>query len=341
MTSAPVVVCSWAAQGERVPCEVEEVLTLARRASVSLAAELHWLVLGPPPQGLEQLAGQHGVAALDGIDAAKLADFQPDAYVEALAQYCAQRSPRLLLFSQSYDARLVAPRLAGRLGAGVVMNAVDLEVTDADALRVVASAYGGDTRVVYELAGTLPCVVAVLANAVVPEPGEPTRSNPTFRALRVDLDGVTERIRVVQRAESRGPRLEDAEIIVSGGRGLGSPENYKLVEELAQVLGGLAAASRPLVDDGWVDPSRQVGLTGKITRPALYVAAGISGASQHMAGCSAAKTLVAINRDADAAIFRYARYGIVGDCVEILPELIRAAKERVPPGRTEPKSRAG
>ena len=133
---------------------------------------------------------------------------------------------------------------------------------------------------------------------------------------------------MLEPARFEGPRLEDAEIIVCGGRGLGEPENYKLVEELAEVLGGLPGASRPLVDDGWVDSSRQVGLTGKITRPGLYVAAGVSGASQHMAGCSAAKTIVAINTDADAAIFRHARYGIVGDCVEILPELIRAAKQR-------------
>jgi electron transfer flavoprotein alpha subunit len=146
--------------------------------------------------------------------------------------------------------------------------------------------------------------------------------------VAVDLASSDERVRVVQAARSEGPRLEDSEIIVSGGRGLGSRENYKLIEQLAEALGGMAGASRPLVDEGWVDSSHQVGLTGRITRPALYLAAGISGASQHMAGCSAAKTLVAINKDPDAAIFQHARYGIVGDCLQILPELIRAAGQR-------------
>ena len=135
-----------------------------------------------------------------------------------------------------------------------------------------------------------------------------------------------ERIRVVEKAKLEGPRLDAAEVIVAGGRGLGAPENYQLIVELAEALGGMPGASRPIVDEGWVDSSHQVGLTGTITRPGLYLAAGISGASQHMAGCSAAKTIVAINTDADASIFRYARYGIVGNCLEILPELIRAAK---------------
>jgi electron transfer flavoprotein alpha subunit len=148
------------------------------------------------------------------------------------------------------------------------------------------------------------------------------------REVAVDLSAVAERTRVIERSRAEGPRLDHARVIVAGGRGLGAPENFRLVEDLAAALGGVAGASRPIVDDGWAEPWRQIGLTGTITRPALYIGAGISGASQHMVGCAAAKTLVAINRDPDAAIFRHARYGIVGDCCEILRELIRVARGR-------------
>jgi electron transfer flavoprotein alpha subunit len=327
MTSAAVVVCTWGGDREGLPSETEELLTLGRKASAALGGSLSWLILGAVPNGAAEFAGRYGVTGLDRIEDAKLASFQPDSFVEALAQYCEQQSPKALLFGQAFDARLVAPRLAGRVGAGVVMNGVDLDVDAEGRLQVTASAYGGDTRVVYELTGDRLCIVAVMPNAVPPEPLEEAAAEPALRDLHFDLGPIEERIRVVKPAQAEGPRLEDAEIIVAGGRGLGSPESYRLVEELAEALGGQAGASRPIVDDGWVDSSRQVGLTGKITRPGLYIAAGISGASQHMAGCSAAKTIAAINSDPDAAIFRYARYGIVHDCLEILPELIRAAKK--------------
>jgi electron transfer flavoprotein alpha subunit len=284
-------------------------------------------MLGPLPEGGVEKAGRFGVDDLDQIEDAKLDGFSPDAWVEALAAYCQQESPSLMIFSQDSDARLVAPRLAGRLGAGVVMNTMDVAVGADGGLEATASAYGGDTRVEYQLSGAPSYVVALAASALHPEPAPGGPTSPQCRTLSPDLSGVDERIRVIEHARAEGPRLEEADIIVSGGRGLGSPQNYKLIEQLAEVLGGLAGASRPIVDEGWVDSSQQVGLTGKITRPALYLAAGISGASQHMAGCSAAKTIVAINRDPDAAIFRYCRYGVVGDCLEILPELIRAAKQ--------------
>lgn len=296
--------------------------------SAALGGKLRWLVVGPAPDHLAETAASQGVAAVDTIDDPKLHTGLPDAFVEAFAQYCAEHDPRLVVFNQNFDTRVVAPCAAGRLSGGVVMNCVDVEATSGG-LEATAAAFGGDTRMVYELDGSTTSIVALLANAVAPEPSP--GAAPVVNETAVDLSGVTERITVLEAAHAEGLRLEDAEIIVAGGRGLGSQENFALVEELAEALGGMAGASRPIVDDGWIDSSRQVGLTGKITRPALYVAAGISGATQHIVGCSAAKTIVAVNTDPDAPIFRYARYGIVGDCTEVLPELIRVAKERCIP----------
>jgi len=324
MTSNAVVVCTWGEDRDGLAPGAEEVLTLGHKLSGQLSCDLVWLTLGAAPDSSAALASRYGVSVLAQIEDAKLADIAPDAAVEALTQFAGQASPKALLFNQVAETRTIAPRLAGRLGGAVVMNGVDL-AAEGGALKVTAAAYGGDTRQVYQLAGEGPHVIAIAANAVVPNSPE-AGSSPGNEAVSVDLSSVTERIKVIEAAKSEGPRLEDAEIIVSGGRGLGAVENYKLIRELAEALGGMAGASRPLVDEGWVDSSHQVGLTGKITKPVLYVAIGISGASQHMAGCGAAKAIVAINKDEDAAIFQHARLGVVGDALELLPELIRAAK---------------
>ena len=315
-----IVLCTW---GNFIEGGTEEALTLARKLSDSQGAKLHWLVAGGAAKEAAALAVPHGVASLDVIDDPALGGFQPDALVEALVQYCGQVKPTTILFNQTVAARLIAPRVAGRLGAAVVMNAFAVAARDGG-LDVTATAFGGDTNVVYRLQAPLN-VVSVVTTTVVAEPAAQPGA-PAQRTIGVDLAGVKERFRVVSSPKAEGPRLEDAQIIVSGGRGLGSAQNYDLVKQLADVLGGMWGGSRAIVDDGWIDSSRQVGLTGKITRPGLYLAAGISGASQHMAGCSAAKTIVAINKDKDASIYRYARYGIVADCLEVLPELIKAAR---------------
>jgi len=322
--TAPVIVCRAGAEPVE---ETGAVLTLGRRLAAALDAELRWLVLGPAPDGCADLAQRHGVAAVHVVDDESLAGAGADTVVEAVARYWDAHPGQVLLFAQTFDARLLAPRIGGRIGAAVVTNAVDAEVGDGGSLQVSAAAYGGDTRAVYEASPGQACVLALQANAIEAEAAEGGGAEVVVESVELDLPAVTERVRVLQAASSEGPRLEDADVIVAGGRGLKSAENYQLVVELAEVLGGVAGASRPIVDEGWIDSAHQVGLTGKITSPALYLAAGISGATQHVVGCTAAKTIVAINTDADAAIFRHARYGIVGDCLEILPELIRAAKD--------------
>ena len=324
MSNNAVVVCTWGEERGGLPAGAEEVLTLASQLSLSLGVDLNWLTLGASAAGIAETAAAYGVANVQQVDDAKLDGIAADASVEALAQYCGAASPKVILFNQSAATRTIAPRLAGRIGSAVVMNATAV-ASEAGDLEVTAAAYGGDTRAVYVLAGEGTQVVSVLANSITAAPPA-AGSSPAIESVSVDLSAVQERIRVVEAAKSEGPRLEDAEIIVSGGRGLGAVENYKLIRELAGAMGGMAGASRPLVDEGWVDSSHQVGLTGKITKPTLYVAIGISGASQHMAGCGAANAIAAINKDSEAAIFQHARFGIVGDALELLPELIRAAK---------------
>jgi electron transfer flavoprotein alpha subunit len=314
-----VVVCTWGTSGG-----VEELLTLGRGVAASLGATFGWVLLGPAPHDVTEIASRHDVPVVDHIDEPALQSFGGDVAVAALAAYAREYDFRVLLVPQTFDARVLAPRLAAGIDATVVMNGLAVGV-EAERLVVTASAYGGDTRVVYRVGGGGRSIVGIVTSMLTAEPAAHS-ATAIIRHCPVDVGALGERVQVVTRSEATGPRIEEADVIVAGGRGLGVKQNYALVEELAAALGGMAAASRPIVDDGWAEPSRQVGLTGKITRPTLYVAAGISGASQHMVGCAAAKTLVAINRDPDAAIFRYARYGIVGDCLEILPALVRALK---------------
>lgn len=315
-----VVVCSF---GRAVEGGTEEALTAARAYSVAAGLPLRWVVAGLDRDAARELAQRHGVATLDVLGHAKLKGAGPDTLIAALAAYFAKSPPKVVVFNQTAAARLIAPRLASRLGGAIVTNVFAL-AHEAGALQVSATAYGGDVHVVYRLPRQVN-VVCLVTTAIAAEPAGAAVAT-ACNEVPVDLEGVEERLKVTSAPKSEGPRLEDAEIIVGGGRGLGKAENLALVKDLAGALGGMWAGSRLLVDEGWIDSSRQIGLTGKITRPRLYVAVGISGASQHMAGCSAARTIVAINKDKDAAIFKYARYGIVGDCLEVMPELIKAAR---------------
>ena len=201
------------------------------------------------------------------------------------------------------------------------MNVTGIAAIDAQYTEVEAAVYGGAARALYQVDSGLPAVLGLRpAAAEAPEP----LSDSSSDVVPLSLEPTTERVRVITAATAdRGPRLEDAEIVVSGGRGLQNAENFGLVRELASLLNGLPGASRAIVDEYWAPPTEQIGLTGTTVAPALYLAAGISGASQHMAGCSNARLIVAINSDPEAPIFKYADVGIVDDCLAVLPELIQ------------------
>jgi len=252
-------------------------------------------------------------------------DFRSDQWLAAVESALDQVSPAVVLLAQSSVGRDLGPRLAFRRNTAVAMDCVRVENVDGG-LRATRSAYGGNAQATYSFA-TSPAIVTVRAKSQDPiEPragvsGE-TVELPAAGASRTEITGR-------EAAVSEGLQIQDAPIVISGGRGLGAPEGFKLVEELASAFGSDKAAvgaSRAACDLGWYPPSQQVGLTGKVVTPDLYIAVGISGASQHMAGCSGSKTIVAINRDPEANIFKSARFGIVGDYKAVLPELVNAIK---------------
>jgi electron transfer flavoprotein alpha subunit len=302
-----------------------EAIGGARALADQAGEALLCAVLGHGVEAAATEAAERGADRVFVADAAHLERFSGDAVVAAAAAAVEAADPSTVVVARGPNALEFAPRLGARLGGGCVMGVTELRPDAEGGFAVVASVYGGSARAVYRLA-TTPRVVSLspgLAGAPEREAGR------SAEVVVLDVPApAEERVTVDRPADATGPRLEEANVVVSGGRGLQRGDNFAMIRELAANLGGMPGASRAIVDEGWAPPEEQVGLTGKIVSPDLYVAAGISGASQHMMGCSTSRVLVGINKDRDAPIFRYARFGIAGDCLEILPELIRLTRDR-------------
>ena len=303
-----------------------ELLAVGRsldRGDVAIA------LLGGVPEEVSREAIELGAGTVYVASHPLLEDGGTDAAVDALARICAQVQPDVLLFSKTDLGAEAGPRVAFRLGVGTAQDCVSVEPDpDSDRLIVTRPVYGGNAMAKLRFPAANPQVVIVRGKAYEPLAADSSRIG---EVKSVEVDPPAARVRHVETVTSAasGVRLEDAPVVIAGGRGLGGPEPFEQLEELAGLLGGAVGASRAVCDAGWLEHGYQIGLTGKTITPDLYITVGISGASQHMAGCSGAKHLVAINRDADSNIFKAASYGAVGDWKEILPSFIETVRELV------------
>ncbi len=252
--------------------------------------------------------------------------YQADAWLPDLAALSAEVVPAAILIPHTVVGADLAPRLAFRLGTSVATGCVEADM-NGDDIRFTRPCYGGVAREQISFRSA-PAVATIKAKSFDPLPRDESRDGQISVRDPV-VTSVQVRTRVVERDTERvvGVRLENANVIVAGGRGIGGPDGFAEAKELAEVLDGAVGASRVACDLGWCPPGYQIGLSGKTVAPELYFALGISGAGQHMAGCGNAKTIVAINTDEDADIFASARFGVVGDCREILPHLVEEMRK--------------
>src|SRR5712671_50879 len=304
-----------------------EAVTAARMlADKSGGGEVHALVLGPP--GIVAKAsqiGQYGADSVIVVEHAGLANYNPEVATATAADRIKSGGYRAAIFSTSAQGRDLAPRVAARLGVSVVTDVLSFEI---DGESIVVRHPMNIGKVIATVAiSAKPAVIAMRPNVIAPaqnaKAGKVENAQPA-------IDPASARVKVIETRIGGGGKLDLAEapVVIAGGRGLKAPENFKLVEDLAAAFGNAAVgATRAVTDEGWRPHSDQIGQTGRQVSPQLYVAVGISGAIQHLAGMRSSKTIVAINRDKEAPIFKVADYGIVGDVLEVVPALTAAVRE--------------
>jgi electron transfer flavoprotein alpha subunit len=303
-----------------------ETLTAGRQLADALGVELIAVLLGPPA-----MAGETGKLGSYGADRVltgfsdAFAEYSPEAYVELVAKAVEQGGAKAVLFAASAQGKDLAPRVAARLKVGLASDVTEVGVAD-DRVYAVRPAYAGKVFIRVGFGGE-PAMMSVRPRAY--KAAEAPREAQIDELAVAGETAGRARVRAVEEGKKERPDVAEAEIVVSGGRGLGSAENWKLLEELADALGPGAGlgASRAVVDAGWRPHGEQVGQTGKVVAPPLYFAIGISGAIQHLAGMQTAGCIVAVNKDAEAPIFKIADYGIVGDVLEVVPRLTEEIKK--------------
>jgi electron transfer flavoprotein alpha subunit len=303
-----------------------ELLGAGSRLALDLGEQLYAVLTSDGHAAQEAIAfGADKVYVLDGLLSN---EHTADSYLAVLDRVIERLMPRVILFGQTPSGRDLAPRIAFRWNTAAVLDCVSLEI-DKESKRLLQTkpVSGGNALAVFSCDYD-PQVVTVRPKAMAPLAKDNDRTGEVH-TVAADIDAASTGARLLERVvvPREGIKLEEARVIVSGGRGIGDAEGFKQLGELAGLLRGAVGASRPPCDSGWVPDSYLIGLTGKVVSPDLYIAVGISGASQHLSGCSGSKTIVAINKDAEANIFRVAQFGIVGDWKKSVPAFAARVKE--------------
>lgn len=312
--------------GEQLAPTTAELIAEGGRVAQQLGSgPVSVLLAGRNVQGLASSLGNLGVERVLVADSDRPTSPGPEWVLAVAEQAAKQVGPDVILLTHGAAGRDLGPLLAYRLGTGIVTDATALRVDDGE-LIITKPVFGGSAIAEFSISSSPK--MATLRPRAFEAAEAPAATTAQVEALSVpEAEPGVELLEEVREQTTSGPRLKDAKVIVSGGRGLGGPENWHYVEDVAQVLGGAVGATRAVTDAGWVPPSLQVGLTGATVAPDLYITIGISGAVQHIAGISGARNVVAINRDGDANIFKYARFGVVGDWKQIVPAFIERLKE--------------
>ncbi len=324
-----VMVFAEVADGE-LSAIAKEMLGVGRRLADALGEPLQAAVVGHGVGDGAQEAIYHGADIVYTAESESLAQYQTMPYTDAMETVVKQVDPNVLVIGMSDNGRDLGPRLAFRLQTGLASDCVNLSINaDSKLMEATRPVSGGNAMATVVIANARPQMATVRGKTSEPAERDDSRSG-SVEAIAVAIDAASLTTTVVERvkAESEGVRLEDADIVISGGRGFKGPDDfYGILEPCAKTMSGAVGASRAAVDEGWVPTQMQVGLTGKIVSPKLYIACAISGAAQHMAGCGYSKTIVAVNRDPDAPIYQRANIGVVGDYTKVVPAFHKKVEE--------------
>lgn len=306
-----------------------ELLGEGRRLADTLGEELDAVLFGQDMESSAQELIAYGADKVYLVSDERLHHYQCNLYTGTLTDLIKERKPEIVLFGATTLGRSLAPRVAARLGTGLTADCTGLEIDEEKRLlRQTRPAFGGNIMATILCPHHRPQMSTVRPKVMKkPSPDSSRKGEIIKIEAKIDREDIMARILDIIREEAKVVDLQEAEIIASGGRGLGKAENFKFIEELAEALGGAVGASRATVDAGWIPSYHQVGQTGKTVQPKLYIACGISGAIQHQVGMRSSETIVAINKDPSAPIFNIATYGIVGDLFQVVPLLTRKFKE--------------